>query len=133
MKRKKNGKRSSACLPVLTIFISCIGLFGLTTLSIQKRTKEIGVRKVLGANALQLSAMVSRNFILLVMIAFVIAIPAAWLATDKWLQHFAYKINLSWWVFVMASVLTIAIALVTVSFQSIRAALANPVKSLRSE
>ena len=118
---------------VLTVFISCIGLFGLTTLSVQKRTKEIGVRKVLGANVLQLSAMVSKNFVLLVLLAFVIAIPAAWFAVGKWLQNFAYRIDLNWWIFAAAAVITVTIALITVSFQSIKAALVNPVKSLRTE
>jgi putative ABC transport system permease protein len=118
---------------LLTIFISCIGLFGLTMLSVQKRTKEIGVRKVLGANVLQVSALVSRNFISLVFIAFIIAIPAAWYATDKWLQNFAYRIDIHWWVFALAALLTLIIAMVTVSFQGIKAAISNPVKSLRTE
>jgi putative ABC transport system permease protein len=118
---------------ILSIFISCIGLFGLTMLTIQKHTKEIGIRKVLGANVLQVSALVSKNFILLVFIAFIIAIPAAWFATNKWLQNFAYRINIHWWVFVLAALLTVIIALVTVSFQAIKAAIANPVKSLRTE
>lgn len=118
---------------ILTIFISCIGLFGLTTLSVQKRTKEIGVRKVLGANVLQVSAMVSKNFVLLVLLAFLLAIPAAWLAVEKWLQQFAYRIEMHWWVFAAAALITVIIALITVSFQSIKAALANPVKSLRTE
>ncbi len=118
---------------ILTIFISCIGLFGLTMLTVQKRTKEIGVRKVLGANVMQVSTLVSRNFIALVFIAFIIAIPAAWYATSKWLQNFAYRIDIHWWVFALASLLTVIIALITVSFQSIKAAVANPVKSLRTE
>ncbi len=118
---------------VLTIFISCIGLFGLTMLSIQKRVKEIGVRKVLGASIFQVSALVSKNFIALVLIAFLIAIPASWYTTNKWLQNFAYHIDIHWWVFAFASLLTIMIALVTISFQAIKAAIANPVKSLRSE
>jgi putative ABC transport system permease protein len=118
---------------ILTIFISCIGLFGLTMLTIQKRTKEIGVRKVLGANVLQISTLVSRNFIALVFIAFIIAIPASWFATNKWLQNFAYRIDIHWWVFALAAFLTGIIALVTVSFQAIKAAIANPVKSLRTD
>lgn len=118
---------------ILTIFISCIGLFGLTTLSVQKRTKEIGVRKVLGANTLQLSAMVSKNFVLLVLLAFLLAIPAAWFAVGKWLQNFAYRIDMHWWVFALAALITVVIALITVSFQSIKAAMANPVKTLRTE
>jgi putative ABC transport system permease protein len=118
---------------LLTIFISCIGLFGLTMLSVQKRTKEIGVRKVLGANVLQVSTLVSRNFIALVFIAFIIAIPAAWYATNKWLQNFAYRIDIHWWIFALAALLTLIIAMVTVSFQGIKAAIANPVKSLRTD
>ncbi|MEP6949366.1 MAG: ABC transporter permease [Ginsengibacter sp.] len=118
---------------MLTIFISCIGLFGLTMLSIQKRMKEIGVRKVLGASVLQVSALVSKNFITLVFIAFIIAIPAAWFATASWLQNFAYRIEIHWWLFAVAALLTVIIALVTVSFQAIKAGLANPVKSLRTE
>jgi putative ABC transport system permease protein len=118
---------------IITIFISCIGLFGLTTLSVQKRTKEIGVRKVLGANVLQVSALISKNFITLVFLAFIVAIPAAWYATGQWLQNFAYRIEMNWWVFAFASVLTVVIALLTISFQAVKAALANPVKSLRTE
>jgi putative ABC transport system permease protein len=118
---------------ILTIFISSIGLFGLTMLSIQKRTKEIGVRKVLGASVMQVSTLVSRNFIMLVILAFVIAIPAAWYAANSWLQNFAYRIDIHWWVFALASLLTVIIALVTISFQAIKAAIANPVNSLRTE
>jgi putative ABC transport system permease protein len=118
---------------IITIFISCIGLFGLTTLAVQKRTKEIGVRKVLGANVLQISTLVSKNFLALVIIAFLIAIPAGWYATEKWLENFAYRITINGWVFGFAALLTIAIAIVTVSFQAIKAAVANPVKSLRTD
>lgn len=118
---------------IITIFISCIGLFGLTTLAVQKRTKEIGVRKVLGANVLQISTLVSKNFLVLVLIAFLIAIPAGWYATEKWLENFAYRITINGWVFGFAALLTIAIAIITVSFQAIKAAIANPVKSLRTE
>lgn len=118
---------------ILTIFISCIGLFGLTSLAVQKRTKEIGVRKVLGATVLQVSTLVSKNFVLLVLLAFLVAIPAAWYVASKWLENFAYRIDISWWVFALAAILTIMVALITVSFQAIRAAVANPVKSLRTE
>ena len=116
---------------ILTIFISCIGLFGLAMLSMQKRTKEIGVRKVLGASIFQISTLVSKNFISLVFIAFLIAIPAAWYATSSWLQNFAYRIDIHWWIFALAAFLTVIIALITVSFQAIKAAIRNPVKSLR--
>ena len=118
---------------ILMIFISCIGLFGLTTLSIQQRTKEIGVRKVLGASVLQISSLVSKNFVFLVIIAFVIAIPLAWFTTNKWLENFAYKIDISWKIFALAASLTFIIALLTVGYQAIKAAMMNPVKSLRTE
>lgn len=118
---------------LLVIFISCIGLFGLTTLSIQKRTKEIGIRKVLGAGTFAITGLVSRNFLLLVFIAFSIAVPVAWYVVHQWLQNFPYRITMQWQLFAIASVLTIVIALVTVGFQTLRAAVANPVKSLRTE
>jgi putative ABC transport system permease protein len=118
---------------VFAIFIACLGLFGLVTYAAEQRIKEIGVRKVLGASVGEIVTMISKDFIKLVLIAFVIAFPVAWLMMNKWLQSFAYRINISWWVFALAGLLTIAIALVTVSFQAIKAAMANPVKSLRSE
>jgi putative ABC transport system permease protein len=118
---------------VLTIFISCIGLFGLTTLSTERRTKEIGIRKVLGASVNEIVRLISQDFVKLVLIAFLIAIPVAWYATNKWLQNFPYRIEISWWIFVAGGILTLLIALLTVSFQAIRAALANPVKSLRTD
>lgn len=118
---------------VLTIFISCIGLFGLVSLSIQRRTKEIGIRKVLGASAWQLSALLSRNFLYLVLLAFVVAVPAAWYATQRWLENFAYKIDVDWKVFAAAAVLTTTIAVVTVGFNTFRMALANPANSLKTE
>ncbi|MFD2933667.1 ABC transporter permease [Spirosoma flavum] len=117
----------------LTVFISCLGLFGLAMFTAQQRTKEIGVRKVLGASVASVVALLSKDFLKLVVIAIVIASPLAWYAMNRWLQDFAYKIDLDWWVFALAGFLAIAIALVTVSFQSIKAALMNPVKSLRSE
>ncbi len=116
-----------------TIFIACLGLFGLATYSAEQRIKEIGVRKVLGASVLNLATLLSGDFLKLVMIAILVAFPVAWWATNKWLQEFAYRIDLSWWVFVLAGIIALMIALVTVSFQSIRAAAANPVKALRSE
>ena len=117
----------------LTIIISCLGLFGLAMFTAQQRTKEIGVRKVLGASVVSVVALLSKDFLKLVAIAIVIASPVAWYVMDRWLQDFAYKIELSWWVFALAGFLAIGIALVTVSYQSIKAALMNPVKSLRSE
>ncbi|OZI09008.1 antibiotic ABC transporter permease [Siphonobacter sp. BAB-5385] len=118
---------------ILTIFISCIGLFGLASLSMQQRTKEIGIRKVLGASVLQLSNLLAKNFLTLVLIAFVVAIPAAWYVTQRWLENFAYRIDITWQTFAVAALLTSGIALVTVSFNTIRTALANPIKSLKSE
>ena len=118
---------------ILTIFISCIGLFGLTMLSIRKRTKEIGLRKVLGATVWQISGLVLTDFIGLVALALLPAIPAAWYATDRWLDNFAYRIPVNWMVFAAAGLLTLLIAVLTVSVQSVRAARTNPVNSLRTE
>jgi putative ABC transport system permease protein len=118
---------------ILTIFISCIGLFGLTMLSIKQRTKEIGVRKVLGASVFQISSLLSKNYVGLVFIAFIFAIPLAWYATNKWLENFAYRIDISWHIFAIATFIITLIALLTISYQAIKAALANPVKSLRTE
>jgi putative ABC transport system permease protein len=116
-----------------TIFIACLGLFGLATYSAGQRVKEIGVRKVLGASAVNLASLLSKDFLKLVLIANGIAFPFAWWATNKWLQEFAYHIDVEWWVFGLAGVLALFIALVTVSFQAIKAAIANPVRSLRTE
>ncbi|WP_235920977.1 ABC transporter permease [Foetidibacter luteolus] len=118
---------------VLTIFISCIGLFGLSVLSAEKRTKEIGIRKVLGASVSSVVTILSRDFLKLVFIALIISIPGAWMAANKWLDNYPYRITLSWWLFASAGVMVIVVALATVSFQAIRAAVANPVKSLRTE
>ena len=118
---------------ILTIFISCIGLFGLSVLSAEKRTKEIGIRKVLGASVNNVVTILSKDFLKLVFIALIIAIPLAWVTANKWLQNYPYRITLSWWLFVAAGILVILIALLTVSFQAIKTAIANPVKSLRTE
>jgi len=118
---------------VFAIFIACLGLFGLVTYAAEQRTKEIGVRKVLGASIGGIVAMLSKDFAKLVLIASLIAFPVAWWTMNKWLQSFAYRINISWWVFVVAGIAAILIALITVSFQAIKAAVANPVKSLRTE
>ena len=117
----------------LTIFVACLGLFGLATFTAEARTKEIGVRKVLGASVASIVALLSKDFLKLVLIAIVIASPIAWYAMNRWLQDFAYKIDIEWWVFALAGLLAVGIALLTVSFQSMKAALMNPVKSLRSE
>ena len=118
---------------ILTIFISCIGLFGLSVLSAEKRTKEIGVRKVLGASVNNVVTILSKDFVKLVVVALLIAIPLAWLAADKWLRNYPNRISLSWQMFAAASALVIFIALATVSFQAIKTAIANPAKSLRTE
>ena len=117
----------------ITIFISCMGLFGLGMFASQRRTKEIGIRKVLGASVTEIAAMLSKDFVILVLIAIVIASPVAWYFMNQWLQDFVYRTQISWWVFVLAGAMAVLIALLTVSFQAVRAAFANPVKSLRTE
>lgn len=117
----------------LAIFISCLGLFGLAAYMAEQRTKEIGIRKVLGASVFNLWQLISREFVVLVVISLFVAIPSAWYIMNKWLQGYQYHTTLSWWIFGITAVSAIMIALCTVSFQGIRAALANPVKSLRSE
>lgn len=118
---------------LMAIVISCLGLFGLAAFSAEQRKKEIGVHKILGASVFDLTAMLSGDFLKLVAIAILIATPVAWWAMSKWLQAFAYRIDVSWWIFIVAGLIAIFIALITVSFQSVKAALTNPVKSLRSE
>jgi putative ABC transport system permease protein len=118
---------------VISIFISCLGLFGLAVLTTFQRTKEIGIRKVLGASVTGIVRLLSKEYVWLVMIAFVIASPIVWWAMNKWLQGFAYRITISWWMFALAGLAAMFIALITVSFQAIKAAIANPVESLRSE
>ena len=118
---------------LIAILISCLGLFGLTAFSAEQRSKEIGIRKVLGASVSGIVQLLSRDFIKLVSISFVIASPIAWWAMNKWLQAFVYKVNIAWWMFALAGLAAILIALVTVSFQAFKAALANPVKSLKTE
>ena len=117
----------------LFIFISCIGLLGLVIISIEQRTKEIGIRKVLGAAVSRIVILISKQFVVLIAIAFVIAVPAGYYAIHKWLQDFAYRISIGWWMFALAGALVIIIALITLSYQAIKAAIANPVKSLRTE
>jgi len=117
----------------IAIIISCLGLFGLAAFAAEQRTKEIGIRKVLGASVAGISALLAKDFLKLVIIAIVIASPLAWWAMNKWLADFAYRIDIQWWMFAIAGLTAVAIALLTVSFQSIKAALVNPVKSLRSE
>ena len=118
---------------LMAIFISCLGLFGLASFSAEQRKKEIGVRKVLGASVSGIVRLLSKDFLKLVAIAILIAAPIAWWCMNKWLQSFAYRVQLQWWMFLLAGSIGIAIAMITVSFQAIKAAMANPVKSLRSE
>jgi putative ABC transport system permease protein len=118
---------------ILAIFISCLGLLGLASYSTIQRTKEIGIRKVLGASVSNIVNLLSKDFLRLVAISALIAFPVAWFSMHKWLQDFAYRIGVSWWVFVAAAILATLIAILTISFQAIRAAVANPVKSLRTE
>jgi len=117
----------------IAIFIACLGLFGLSAFIITQRVKEIGVRKVLGASVLKIVAELSKDFLKLVLIAALIALPIAWYAMRTWLMDFAFHVGLSWWIFVLAGAIALVIAFATISLQSIKAAVANPVKSLRSE
>ena len=118
---------------ILAVFISCIGLFGLASFVAEQRTKEIGIRKVLGASVADLWGMLSKDFVLLVAISCLMAIPAAWIAMHSWLQNYTYRTPIAWWIFAITGCGAILVTLLTVSFQAIRAALANPVHSLRSE
>jgi len=118
---------------LLAIFISCLGLFGLAAHAAQRRTKEIGVRKVLGASVGSITGLLAKDFLSLVLVAIVCATPLAWYLMNAWLADFAYRIDVQWWLFALAGTGALAIAFLTVSYQSIKAALANPVKSLRSE
>jgi len=118
---------------MIAVVISCLGLFGLVTYTAQVKVKEIGIRKVLGASVTNITAMISRDFLVLVVLSLVIVTPIAWYAMAKWLQDYAYRIHIQWWVFALAGVSALIIAFVTISFQAVKAAMANPVKSLRSE
>ena len=117
----------------LTIFISCLGLFALAAYMAENRVKEIGVRKVLGASVAAITTLLSKDFLKLVLIAFLIASPVAWWAMSGWLQQYTYRIDISWWIFALAGLVSVVIALATVGYQAIRAALANPVRALRNE
>ncbi len=118
---------------VLAIFISCLGLFGLAAYTAERRTKEIGIRKVLGGSVAGLTGLLAKEFLQLVTLSYIIAFPFAWWFMHSWLQDYSYRTNIQWWMFALAGITTLLIALLTVSFQAIKAAVANPVKSLRSE
>jgi putative ABC transport system permease protein len=117
----------------MAIFISCLGLFGLSAYMAESRLREIGVRKVLGASIMRLTALLSRDFLILVFIAFVIASPVAWYFMKRWLEDYPYHTGLNWWTFAFTGILSLCIAAGTVSFQAVRAAIRNPVHALRSE
>ncbi len=117
----------------IAIFLSCLGLYGLASFMAVQRIKEVGIRKVLGATASSIVYLFSKEFVLLITIAFAVATPIAWYFMHKWLENFAYRIELSWWLFLIGGIASIIIALISVSFQAIKAAIANPVKSLRTE
>jgi putative ABC transport system permease protein len=117
----------------LAIIIACMGILGLSIFAAQQRIKEIGIRKVLGASVISIVSELSKEFLKPVLIAALIASPIAWYGMNKWLQNFAYRIDISWWVFIVAGIIAVCIALFTISFQAIKAAIANPIKSLRTE
>jgi putative ABC transport system permease protein len=132
-KSEMNFKTIFFYITFIAIFIACLGLFGLSSFIMEQKTKEIGIRKVLGASVPGIVGMLSKDFVKLVIVAALIAFPVAWWAMRKWLQDFVYRIQISWWVFIAAGITALLIALITISFQSIKAAVANPVKSLRTE
>src|SRR5688572_3271449 len=128
-----NFKKIFFYITFIAIFIACLGLFGLSSFITEQRTREIGIRKVMGASVSGIVGMLSKDFIKLVLIAALIAFPAAWWAMNKWLEDFVYRVNIGWWIFFVAALIAVCIALFTVSFQAIKAAISNPVKSLRTE
>jgi ABC-type antimicrobial peptide transport system permease subunit len=130
---EKQTGQLAALFAGLTIFISCLGLFGLSSFTAENRIKEIGIRKVLGASVISITQLLSRDFMKLIVLSFFIAAPFAWWAMSEWLQSYSYRISVSWWIFAVTLLLTVSIALITISFQSIKAALMNPANSLRSE
>ncbi|MEI9908405.1 MAG: FtsX-like permease family protein [Bacteroidota bacterium] len=135
--KKFSGEKRTSTLAtlftLLTIVISCLGLFGLSSYMAENRIKEIGVRKVLGASVSNITILLSKDFLKLVLLSFVIAMPFAYWAMHAWLQNFPYRVSIQWWVFALAGLSAVFIALFTVSFQAIKAAIVNPVKSLRTE
>jgi len=126
-------KKLAQVFAIVAVLISCLGLFGLSVFTAEQRKKEIGIRKILGASVLNVTSLLSREFLLLVGAGVMLAIPVSWYLMHNWLSGFAYHVNLSAWIFIIAGLLALMIALTTVSFQSVKAALANPVQSLKSE
>ncbi|MCB0597963.1 MAG: FtsX-like permease family protein, partial [Phaeodactylibacter sp.] len=122
-----------AAFTLIALLIACLGLFGLAAFTAEQRTKEIGIRKILGASVANLVGLLSKDFLQLVALALFIALPLAWYAMHRWLQNFAYRIELQWWFFALAALAALLIAFLTVSVQSMRAALANPVEALKNE
>jgi ABC-type antimicrobial peptide transport system permease subunit len=123
----------SGIFAVLAIIISCLGLFGLAAFTAEQRTKEIGIRKVLGASVSGITALLSKDFLVLVVISCLIAFPIAGWLMYHWLQGYEYRIGIGWWIFLLAGILAVAVAMATISFQAVKAAMANPIKSLRTE
>jgi putative ABC transport system permease protein len=121
------------CFTIITIFVACLGLFALAAYMAEQRRKEIGIRKVLGATVTGIVALLSNDFLKLVVLAILIASPIAWWTMNEWLQDFAYRVSISWWIFLTTALIAMMIALSTVVFQAMKAAIANPVKSLRTE
>jgi|TARA_R110002110_G_scaffold223984_1_gene437782 ABC-type antimicrobial peptide transport system permease subunit len=123
----------STFFSILAILISCLGLFGLVMFTAEQRTKEIGMRKVVGASVFDITSLITRDFIKLILLGIAIGVPIAWYFMNEWLTNYEYRIDMPWWAFVTTGSLIIGIALVTVSFESIKIALANPIKSLKSD
>ncbi|HKR05925.1 MAG TPA: FtsX-like permease family protein, partial [Bacteroidia bacterium] len=132
-KTENNMQSILGVFTALSVFVACLGLFGLTAFTVKQRFREIGIRKVLGANVSGIVRLLSKDLLRLVCISILIGSPLAWLSVNMWLQDFAYRISISWWTFAFAGGIAIVIAFLTVSFQSLQAAIANPVKSLRTE
>jgi putative ABC transport system permease protein len=131
--KEQNMQQVYSVFSLLAIFIACLGLLALAAYTVETRTKEIGIRKVLGASTGGIIGLLSQDFLKLVLVSILIASPFAWWTMREWLQDFAYRVSIEWWVFALAGIIAIGIAFLTVSLQSVKAAMANPVKSLRSE
>ena len=132
-KSEQNMRSILSVFTFLSVLVACLGLFGLAAFTIKQRYREIGIRKVLGSSISDVVGLLSKDFLKLVIISILIASPIAWYASNKWLQDFAYKVEINWWIFVVAGAMALTIAFLTVCFQALRAASANPVKSLRTE